>query len=772
MPKDRGLRSTIPMKLFFWRRKPQAGASQSSSPLGQGTQPAASPVGVIERSQIPTRPLAMPIEVRDALLRFALDCLVAGGARVRVEADDLISATLPDGSAVRYTTSLMRARAEDDTELLVHGGAALAKLLEECVTHAAVASLALEAHAEALAIARAQLAFSPTDCGRCAHHGNTELCQRCPLRADQIVLGSGAGNAAPRVLRQWTGRSIELTYSIVANDRHGRRDEDVRVSFDCETGRSLPLLTMEMLANARPLAAPAHFPSALNAARERSETVLMPRLTALGALLRLFAEHEYRTRLDDIQTTSQRLLRESPDEAAAIHEALERELERLGEVYAVDVDARLASVCFIERPMAAIGIPTQAISTVELVADLASGALLAPVCAVCGNETRSASLCDRGHLVCATCLHASEAPVESACPVCAGTSAQDIPTLGLDQADALSTAHLNAMSAATWRLFVSWLLEQDGCHIESTGDAGAMDVWSCRAASDDKTLLAGAIRFADCRALSGGDVERLVAHQSGGKTASFVLISTAIAGTSANEAARRLGVRLLDGHALADRLEELSAQHVRVREMASRTQEAYADAATSARSAMLRALQRAEQVLASANHSRRAAGRAAVVAATRSLTGSLAPASRALLAWETLASDWLAAFDDREARNGSLSMRSDSAGFAEMAERAGHLGAALVAALERMAETPEAGDLGYSVWRRDIMERLVAQCEACRWHIESIDPSQWREFTAAYDALAVERATKAATTASHAASRAARSYGELARRARIEEATA
>ncbi|HEX6819397.1 MAG TPA: hypothetical protein VF120_13555, partial [Ktedonobacterales bacterium] len=378
----------------------------------------------------------------------------------------------------------------------------------------------------------------------------------------------------------------------------------------------------------------------------------------------------------------------------------------------------------------------------------------------------------QGHLICPACRRHDDADPHSGCPICAGVSAANPSSAALSEAGVLTLAHIDAMSAATWHLFIAWLLEQDGYRIERGATLDSLDYWLCRSVSGDETLLAGAIRFADRRCLAREDVERLVAQRSGKPIGPFLLISTAPAAESASEASSRLGVRLLDRAALAERLDGLVARQLHEREAADRNQQARAETAAITRAALLSELQRAEEALASAANTRRAAGRSVVASAASTLMDALMPTQRALLAWETLIHDWTAAFDEREARDGSLSIRADEAAFAEVAGRARHLGAALAEAVERVAESPGVGDLGYTVWRRDILEQLSAQCEACRWRVLGIDPSQWREFTAAYDAPAFERADGAAATALHAATRASRSYAELARRARLEESTA
>src|SRR5258706_16084434 len=117
------------MKWLFWRRKPKAEAvsaemaREEEAPLH--TPVFATRIGAVADGRPRSAPLSVPVELRDTLLAFARDVLVASGARVRVEATDVLLAPLLAGAQRRYTTTPARAREEQDTKLLVVAGAAL-----------------------------------------------------------------------------------------------------------------------------------------------------------------------------------------------------------------------------------------------------------------------------------------------------------------------------------------------------------------------------------------------------------------------------------------------------------------------------------------------------------------------------------------------------------------------------------------------------------------------------------------------------------------------
>jgi hypothetical protein len=133
------------MKWFWQRRKKDVAApgatllEEPAQRISRATKPprvtAPPRVTMPPRLGVRSAPLGAIMEPRDALLAFARDLLNAQGARVRVEEDDLVTATLPDGSSARYTTTLARAHAEEETALLTQGAPALELLFEEAARH-------------------------------------------------------------------------------------------------------------------------------------------------------------------------------------------------------------------------------------------------------------------------------------------------------------------------------------------------------------------------------------------------------------------------------------------------------------------------------------------------------------------------------------------------------------------------------------------------------------------------------------------------------------
>ncbi|HZC79266.1 MAG TPA: hypothetical protein VE258_16045, partial [Ktedonobacterales bacterium] len=206
------------MKWLFWRRKPKAEAV-SAEAVREEEAPSHAPVfttrvGAVADGRPRSAPLSVPLELRDTLLAFARDVLVASGARVRVEATDVLLATLPDGAQRRFTTTLARARDEQDTELLVVGGTALAGLLEECARHSRLTALRLASEADPVALAREECALPVSGCAQCSSTADAPRCERCPARAGGLTLrGLGRVTRAAE-LRRWTAWQVELTYRV------------------------------------------------------------------------------------------------------------------------------------------------------------------------------------------------------------------------------------------------------------------------------------------------------------------------------------------------------------------------------------------------------------------------------------------------------------------------------------------------------------------------------------------------------------------------------
>nr|MBF6590411.1 hypothetical protein [Ktedonobacterales bacterium] len=362
-------------------------------------------------------------EPHDALLRFARDYLLALGGRVRLEEDDVVAATLPDGASARYTTTLARARAEVGTAYLAEGSAALATALEVCAEHARLIALALPSEADPATLALAACAEPAPGCGRCLDRdGEPGLravpsCAVCPLREGRLLLAGLAGARTAEVLRRWEAPSVELTFLVVGRGRQGRHDEWVRIAVESETGRRLGVLMPEQLARARtaPLAdAPERL---LAAALQVAEAELTPALEAMSLYLRQRTEDDYQQRVEETIATHKRLRHEEAEHAREVDAALERELSALAEVFAVEVEARLESACVITSPMAEVAIRTTG-GAVTLLVDLGRGTVLPPICADCGAECQAGSVCARGHVACVACEQAGGSVGDRACGHC------------------------------------------------------------------------------------------------------------------------------------------------------------------------------------------------------------------------------------------------------------------------------------------------------------------------------------------------------------------
>lgn len=772
------------MKFLFWRRKPKHDdAAATPTPLepaaaGAVTTTTHAPVATVprvDRSEIATRPLTISPDVRDAVLHFALDTLKASGAKVSIEGEDRFSATLPDGTTARYTTALAVAREDDSSCLLVQGGSALSELVALSADKAATGALALAPRAEAVDIARAGLAEPLPKCGKCATAGSggiIDACEQCPLRDGHIVLldaGRLAGGAIARERDAW---SVELAYEVAYSDRQGRRTEWARLAFDLASGA--PCATLEpgalRLAQATPPAP--HPPLSLYELESLAEQALAPQLHAAAAFLRLRSGRDFQNRLADLDSTASRLTHESPTDELKIAQSHAAEVERLREVFAVDVEARLQSVCFVRSPLAEVVFDRRG-GPLALTVDLGRGALLPPPCAGCGRPVHAGRMCPRGHVTCATCAISRDVAVS--CPVCAADGTRDAlsprprrkrRTSAAREDGALSVAHLRDMSRETWREFVGWLAEQEGVRVERSDDRGELILWHGHTTSGDAPVVVAALRPLPHLLVSGDDVRNAHAAAGTQQGEHLRLISTAPASEAASCEAQRLGLELIDAEALARQLSTLEAASASGREAERAATAATADSAARARATMLSGLGALEETLSRAANSRRASGRAAIAAAVETAEAARQDALRAFLAWDTLAGEWMASFDERAGREGALVFLADEHQFAEMDERASHLCAATGPALQRIASTPVSGDLGYSAWRKAITEELTARCEASRWRLLGLDPARWSDFAGAHDTIALERASGADAAAGHAAARVAKAYNALIARVR------
>ena len=431
--------------------------------------PPPSPTLVVERGVGSGRlgaHAAPTYEPRDALLRFARDALRARGAQVRVEDDDLVTATLADGAQARYTTTLARARTEADATLLVEGSAALATLYDEAAQRARVVALRLAEAAEPLALI-ADLTPGPFPhlwegekrrrsgagelCGRCVGVGGegwtrgTPTCAACPLREGRLALRWAAAPVATRVTRRYEATGVELTYRIGGRDRRGRRDEWLRLTIDApeQTEQAYPTappaplrspsappspargggaggggapLTPEQIAQATAIALPADAHATLRAASARAQRQLTPALEAASAFLQQSAADEYQRRVADLTAHYERLRREAPEQANELAAAQARELAGLAEVYAVEVEATLENVAFVTTPYAEVTFDLPDGAAFILSADLGCGTVAPPTCAVCGVASLSGYVCAHGEFACVGCGAACGQCGAVACP--------------------------------------------------------------------------------------------------------------------------------------------------------------------------------------------------------------------------------------------------------------------------------------------------------------------------------------------------------------------
>lgn len=380
-------------------------------------------------------------EPRDELLRFARDYLVTLRARVRVEDDEVISAVLPDGTSVRYTASLARARMDEDLQLLVEGGSALSAILDASALRGQISALRLADAPDAARLALDACSPVPADCGRCLS-GDTRLrgiptCATCPLREGRLALAwAGGGPVSARIEQQWDATAIEMTFLVVARDRQGRTDDRLRLVFDVESGRQREPLTAEQIASAMAARLPASAPKLVERALERSRETMGPRLQAASAFLVQRTADDYRARVDEVSTTSELWRRENPGQAREADATLERELAALREVYRVDAEAQLESICFVTSPMAQVALVRPGAADVVLTVDAGRGRVEAPICSTCGQASSVGAICEQGHFTCASCSQVCVTCGRRRCAVCRPAPYASCATCGETACDA------------------------------------------------------------------------------------------------------------------------------------------------------------------------------------------------------------------------------------------------------------------------------------------------------------------------------------------------
>jgi hypothetical protein len=794
------------MKWFKWLRKPKTDEHGDVPPEDSKviTLVSANQGARTARTEVATHPLTTLVEPKDALLRFARDYLLASGARVRVEDTDVLSATLADGHQVRYTTSLVRARNEEDTDLLVQGGTTLAELLDECASRSRIVSLKLWETGSPEVIAEAALAAPLPRCAGCRTStasqdtarsrgtdgaaGGTmaglQYCERCPWREGKTVLDGFGPITRSRELRRYDGRSMELTFHIVSTDRSGRHDEWKRIAFDLAGGHKIALLSLESVLR---METDSEFlfgheaTALIDQGINYGQMLLRDAASALAKFLRLRDAEDYQRRVDDISTTYDRLLRERAPEQDAIQDAFQRELTRLADAYTVDIDVQLDSIAIITSRIAEIELRDKAGRVISVQVDIGRSCLLPLHCDICGEALQTGRCCYRGHLVCAACTFTENlaATPGSGCSLCAEALAGEprpappktmpihpaTKSGKLTQGDRLHVEDLDTMTAETWQLFVTWLLERMGY----TSERSELSETSSRffGQQDDHQFAACALRLPKGVTVGAVEVQNVAALRAGNPDLVALLLSTAPASTEASALAEQLGVTIIERASLATWLERLEAAHTLEIEAEAQAAEERALHANMTRTRLLAELDQIESALARAVNSRKAGSRAALLESVEAISSAITISTQGFLAWETLAADWNASFGDHEGRDGSLLITAESAFFDEIDDRAGHLAEVILQTLVQIQSTPGTGELGYTAWRKAVMEELLARCEVMRRRISIVVPSRWQVYAEARDTHKLQEAEEAETQASYARGRAEKALTQLQTRARI-----
>lgn len=392
---------------WFWQRRKKEETTATTTLLVETPERLARITS--PRASRRTHPLEVAMEPRDALLAFARDLLNAQGARVRVEEDDLVIATFSDGATTRYTTTLARAHAEEETALLTQGAPVLETLFEEASRRARVSTATLVRGEDPAAIAMGSLIAPPGACGRCAGGGHERwqagipTCDACPMRHDALALFWERSPVAAQITRWDNESGVELTYRNSGRDRRGRRDEWLRLAFNTQTGARLTPLTLDQLAAAKSGADTPLSLESLGVATERAREAVQPGMEALSAYLAQRVGSEFQRRVEELTATHERLRRERPNDATAISSLLERELSSLADVYAIEVEASLEAVCYITSPVAQVKFETERDTDLLVSVDAGRGVVRSPVCAGCSATVSAGRVCARGHVYCPAC---------------------------------------------------------------------------------------------------------------------------------------------------------------------------------------------------------------------------------------------------------------------------------------------------------------------------------------------------------------------------------
>lgn len=534
-----------------------------------------------------------------------------------------------------------------------------------------------------------------------------------PVRADTFVIEQAED-----------ALSIECAFEVHARWRGGASHEWITLSLDARTLAAEHEVDEEALKRATAMPLPTGAAALFERAFAAAEASLAPTLAAVGRWLRLRSANEYATRQDDLLQTAERLAREAPEDARGRQLTFEREAQRLRDLFAVAVDASLTRVAVVTSPVC-VARPKDSSRGPALRIDLGRGTLR-----ILDDSPRDATR---------------------------------TPAASDPGASPLTADDLLLLPANTWREAVVWLLERMGYAVarvvESPSALRAETQRDGRAA----TVIAmrreagAAIQAADARdALAGDQTTR----------AERLLLTPSALGDDARSVLARVGVTLIDRDALSQELLRQGNAYADLRAATTEQSETLARQTGDVRDWVIGCVEDLEAVLVQSANTRRATG-SEIAKAAAVLREVWTVSDQVFVAWETLLADWQALFPERAARDGSMRLLGDEARLNELRERAEHLVGVTRGGFARLADAPDVGEMGYTTWRRALLEELTARCETLRWRIQATDPTQWRDFARVTDAQALERAETARTSALHARARAEKAYAQLAARARL-----
>ncbi len=758
----------------------------------------------------------------DPVLQLVREWFMAQGAHPSKSDADRLWLRMPDGMDVRYTRSAFRARDDAAVTALTPGSPVLDELLSSIIARGVGQSLSVPpSSASPLALARA--AFDGA--GAVSEGAHPEALSTPSVVTGRLqgaqytvagLYGKGVRDAV--LEHQWERRSIECTFQLTITSFRGRREELIRLGVDPESGEMFSPVPATLLRAATAHDSSTHIPPDLAEPVRRAAAHLDPALRAALHLARLQVLPDYQRRQDDIESTFARLLIESPDAGSSILAARERELARLAETHAVEIETRLVNVAAISTPCATVRVHFVGGGEAKVAVDLARESVHAPQCQTCGNTWRAGGRCAEGHVTCLACqrqcAHCGvrwcplcSTPALSACSICgqmscarcaksaargrhrvrvAAAPQPDIAAadhsltpadVGADasrDASDLSIDDLDAMSPATWRTCVLWLIEGLGYADHRDLPAGAGDLaLVCGKAGNVAHPLVGLPARADAIVVlahrphlgerESGDRLRERARKLARQmpNAAALVISTSHL-TTPHDAS----VSVLDRDALKRLLAERATQYRRERRAAHDEMEERAVSAARVRTALIEGLQAAHSALAGGQSSLGSSGADPLAAhpvdqAVSRAVESAQVVRQALAALETLVDEWERSFSSVPTREAALAISADVAAFAQQETRATYLAAALLESCETLVGVPVRGGAAIRAWYASLIEELGLHCQALEQRCAALDPVAWRSFPSARDAAAADRAAQTLASSARVALRVNRLRDEL-----------